>query len=232
MPERASSSRPAPAPGARPRNLFTTPLTTVKVEYAVRDLFEQVHRLLGRLGLPLFLAALIYATVNAWSHRAPEVEARHRAEALAFQLLSSPRLEPPMAVNISAAWVRGRVAPSAPPHLALRQAMRFDDSMVLDEETSRVGDFDVYHVWLRLPGERGHWLVTGWVENGDLGVLNLRFEAEGPELGELERTWGQRILGRVLIAPNFRAGMWPRTTLPTGATGPASSVLGPAAHGG
>ncbi len=203
------------------------PLTTAEVEQGMHRVFARIEPILSALSIPFFLASLAYALWLGWSYRVPPVQARHRAEALAFQLVTPPREKPPMEVAVSAAVSRGQVAAVAPPAFALRQAMDFDDAMVLEESTRRVGDFDLCLAWLHLPGEQQHWLVTGWVEEGDLEVLNLRFACDGPELSDEERQWGERILARVLVPSNFTAGPFPVTRLRLPSRGAALPLLGP-----
>jgi len=163
----------------------------------------------------LCVTALGWAVADAWWRRTPAVAPRHRAEALCFALAARPRFAPPMTVEPSAALVRGRFSPSMPPGMALREVMHFDERMVIDEHTRRVGDYDVTTVWLRMPGGEAtrRWLVVAWMEGADLAVCNFRFAADGDDLTPDEKVWGARLLARVLVPQNFSRGALPAVRL-------------------
>ncbi len=208
---------PTPAPPSRPLlvRLLTEPLSPAAIEArALRWLRPLARPLLVAAPL-LLLTALAWWALDAWSRREPLLTPRHRAEALCFALAQPPRFDPPMVVEPSAAWVRGRFAAGTPAVLALRQVMRFDESMVIEEHSERVGDLDVTRLWLRLPpGETArHWLVLGWMEEGDLGVCTFRFAGTEHDLSVDERAWGDQLLARILVPGHFRAGVLPHVTL-------------------
>ncbi len=161
------------------------------------------------------LVALAWLALDAWSRRTPTIAPRHRAEALCFLLARPPVFSPAMTVEPSAAQVHQPFAPGTPASLALREVMHFDESMVLEEHTGRVGDFDVTSLWLVLPpGETArHWLVIGWMENGQLEACTFRFAGVERELSADERAAGDELLGRLLTPDDFRAGELPRVTL-------------------
>lgn len=163
-----------------------------------------------RRGWPVLALVLTAGLIAlAWSSWTPVLAPRHRPEALCFALARA-RFAPPMTVEPSAAIVRGRFGPQTPAALAAREAMHFTDDMVLQERRSRVGDYDVTVMWLRLPGLRGgHWLVVAWMEESDLAVCSFRFADGGTDLSSDEALWGDRLLGRILTPENFRAGALP-----------------------
>ena len=197
------------------------------------------------------LIVIAYLVVDLWSQMPPIVQPRHRAEAVCFSLarpdpVTRAPFAPPMRIEPSAALVPGRFAPGTRAGVALRQQMRLDESMVLDESERSVGDYAVSVLWLSLPrgaggapGEAstaatdaGHWLVLAWMEGSDLAVCNFRFtgDAEHPtrEWSPVERAWGERLLARTLIAENFREGSLPRTGLRM-TRGTVMPAFGPAA---
>src|SRR5262245_43586094 len=155
-------AKPAAAPGVPPpgvperrrfrrgrlSRLLTEPLPTAALEARVRAAWRPAMRALSVVAPFLCMAALVWALADAWTRRVPQVAPRHRAEAWGFALASAPRFAPPMTVEPSAALVRGRFSPSMPPGMALREVMHFEDRMVIDERTRRVGDYDVATVWL------------------------------------------------------------------------------------
>jgi hypothetical protein len=163
----------------------------------------------------LAVVALAWVAIAAWSRRAPRLVPRHRAEALCFVLAQPPVFDPPMVVEPSSALTRDRFAPGTAAPLALRQLMRFDESMVTAERGARIGDYDVTTLWLTLPpGETArHWLLVTWMEDGDLAVCTFRFEGSGRELSPEARAWGDRLLARILVPEHFRAAALPRVTL-------------------
>jgi hypothetical protein len=158
----------------------------------------------------LAVAGSAYWVLDAASRRAPELTPRHRAEALCFALAAPPPFEPPMAVQASAAFVRGRFTTRTPASFALRQMMRFTDDMVLREWSARAGDYDIDLLWLRFPGkESEHWLVAAWMEGADLAVCNFRFAGTSRVLSEEERLWGTRVVQRLIVDEHFRRGEIP-----------------------
>jgi len=182
-----------------------------------------------RRGWPaLALAVAAGLIALAWSSWTPVLAPRHRPEALCFALAQA-RFAPPMNVEPSAAIVRGRFSPQTPAAIAVRQAMRFTDDMVLRERHARVGDYDVTMMWLRLPGRRGgHWLVVAWMEDSDLAVCSFRFAGGETDLTGGEAIWGNRLLGRILTPENFRAGALPTIRL----RGEPPRSFGPKTEGG
>jgi hypothetical protein len=115
-----------------------------------------------------------------------------------------------MAVEPSAALVRGRFSEHTPAAVAAREAMGFSDQMVIQERTARIGDYDVTTWWLRLPGrEGGHWLVVAWMEGSDLALCSFRFASTETDLTPEELLWGQRLLSSILMPENFRLGVVP-----------------------
>jgi hypothetical protein len=224
MPERRRRRR------GRLSRLLTAPLPTGALEARLAGALGAAARLVSALAPALCVAALIWALADAWPRRVPLVAPRHRAEALCFALAAPPRFAPPMTVEPSAALVRGRFNAATPPALALREVMHFDDRMVISEDTRRVGDYVVATVWLRLPGAARHWLVAGWMEEGDLAVCSFRFAGQADELTAEESLWGTRLLARILVPGNFRAGELPLVRLRAPRDGPLP-VFGPPAHG-
>ncbi|MEK7331300.1 MAG: hypothetical protein AAB113_10920, partial [Candidatus Eisenbacteria bacterium] len=204
----------------------TDPFPTAALEARLAAVARPAMRVLRVVAPVLCVAALAWAVADAWSRRAPTLVPRHRAEALCFALASPPRFAPPMTVEPSAALVRGRFNAATPPALALREVMHFDDRMVIAERTQRVGDYDVATVWLRLPGPARHWLVAGWMEDGDLAVCSFRFAGEADDLTPEESLWGTRLLARILVPQNFQAGTLPAVRLRAGHDG-ALPLLGP-----
>ena len=165
--------------------------------------------------LPAILVALgvlaIGAAVWWWQQsRIPVLAPRHRAEALCFLLAESPVFAPPMHVESDAAMVRGRFSTDTPPTLAIREAMRLRDDMVVSEERRTVGDYDVAVMWVRIPtGDTGHWLVIGWMEGSDLAMCSFRFAGDPMDLTSDQILWGHRLTDRVLEPAFFRAGVVP-----------------------
>lgn len=185
------------------------------LETGARAAVRPALRALSVVAPVLCVTALGWAVADAWWRCTPEVAPRHRAEALCFTLAARPRFAPPMTVEPSAALVRGRFSPSIPPGMALREVMHFDERMVIDEHTRRIGDYDVAAVWLRMPGTEAarRWLVVAWMEGADLAVCNFRFAADGDDLTPDERVWGARLLARVLVPQNFTRGALPAVRL-------------------
>lgn len=166
------------------------------------------------------LVAIVAATAAALvlydvaTRRAPEILPRHRAEALCFTLAQPPRFAPSMAVQPSAALVRGRFNAGTPASYAIQQMMQFGDERVLRQWAEHVGDYDVAAFWLRLPGpENEHWLVIAWMENADLAVCNFRFTGTSRVLSPDEKLWGGRLMRRVLVPENFERGSLPQARL-------------------
>jgi hypothetical protein len=124
-----------------------------------------------------------------------------------------------MAVEPGAAMIRGRFTPETPPDQAIREVMRLDDRMVITQRTRHVGDFDVAILWLRLPGPARHWLAVGWMEGADLALLSFRFAGDEDDLTADETAWGDRLLARILVPGNFRAGSVPTVRLRASADG-------------
>jgi hypothetical protein len=248
---RAPAPRPVPKPSPAPdrgpprgirerrarrrgrlSRLLTAPLPTAALEARLRSLAGPARRPLIGVAAALGLAALVWAIGGAWSRGGPSLAPRHRAEALCFALASAPPYAPPMTVEPSAALVRGRFTAVMPPSMALRAAMQLDDRMVITERTERIGDYDVATAWLRLPGaETSHrWLVVGWMEGTDFALCSFRFVGDTDELTPAERQWGSRLLARILVPQNFRAGVLPPFRL-RGSRDGAVPVFGPKAKG-
>ena len=202
------------------------------------------HRAL-RTGIMLVPVALLlaigYLAMDLWSQMPAAVAPRHRAEALCFALAcpdldTHERFVPAMRIEPSVALVQGRFAPGTAAGLALREMMRFDETMVIEESQRMVGDYLVSVLWLDLPPDRapegsnpGHWLVLAWMEGSDVAVCNFHFAGgAGPELSPDERHWGARLLDRVLVPENFRAGSLPRVRLRVMQGGSTMPVFGPA----
>ena len=152
------------------------------------------------------LAAVTIAAAAwlGWVSRVPTLAPRDRPEALCF-VLARERYAPPLAVEPGSAMVRGRFSAQTPAGVAVRQAMGFTDDMVLGEESRAVGDYAVSVLWLRLPGDAGHWLVLAWMEDTDLAVASFHFRSDEPDLSRDERVWGERLLVLTLTPENFRA---------------------------
>ncbi|MBI1798023.1 MAG: hypothetical protein HYR74_13360 [Candidatus Eisenbacteria bacterium] len=193
--------------------MLTAPFPSAAIETRTGTLLRSIGRALAFAAPLLCLAAVALAIGNAWSHRLPMLAPRHRAEALCFALVGPPAFAPPMAIEPGAALMRGRFSPGTPPALAIRAAMRIDDRMVISERTRRVGDFDVATLWLRLPGAARHWLVVGWMEGADLAMCSFRFAGDEDDLTADETAWGERLLARILVPANFRAGTIPAVHL-------------------
>jgi hypothetical protein len=215
-------SRPSPLPPAAPSRrppflvrLFTSPVTAGAVERRIqRSLRPLVRRAL--IAAPFLFAATVVALgAVLWARRPPALVPRHRAEALCYALAANPRFAPPMAVDASAAMIPMSLRPGAPPAMALRLAMRFDDAQVLRESPRRVGDYDVDVVWLHLPerGEARQWLVVGWMEDAGLAVCSFAFDGAEPDLSADQELWGDRLLQRILRPEYFTAGSLPHVRL-------------------
>ena len=209
LPPRPTSSRP-PVERRRHRRghlsrLLTSPIPPLRLDRPRRALTALARRSWPFVAI---LAAVGLLTL-VWAARVPVLTPRHRPEALCFALARA-RFAPPMAVEPSAALVRGRFSEHTPAALAAREAMGFSDEMVIQERTSRIGDYEVTTWWLRLPGRQGgHWLVVAWMEGSDLALCNFRFAGTETDLTPMELLWGQRLLGNILIPENFRAGVVP-----------------------
>jgi hypothetical protein len=190
--------------------LLTSPLPTAALEARFARIARPLRRTLMWLVPALVLALLAWAIRQVWVGHAPSLAPRHRAEALCFALAAPPPFSPPMRIEPSAALVRGRFSIGTPPSMALREAMQYDDRMVLRERVLHVGDYDVATAWLRLPAETSHrWLVVGWMEGADLAVCSFRFIGDSDELTPEQVRWGNRLLGRILVPGNFRVGALP-----------------------
>src|SRR5262249_34622796 len=89
------------------------------------------------------------------------------------------------------------------------------DPQVSSEWQRHLGDYDVDLVWLRVPehGATRHWLVVGWLEEQTLEVCSFRFDGDDPEPSFDQKLWGQRLLARILLPENFRAGALPDARL-------------------
>ena len=194
--------------------IFTAPLSAGAIERrAWRTIGPWVRRLWW-VPTAIAVAGLAVVAWGAWGPRVPLLEPRHRAEALCFALAQTPAFAPPMTVEPGAALVRGRFARGTPPAIAVQQIMRYRDEMVARQWRRRVGDYDVSCSWLRIPepGGASHWLVIGWMEDADLAMCSFRF-GDGPALTSEEQAWGERLLARVLVPDNFRAGVIPNVRL-------------------
>ena len=214
---------PAPDPGpprgvaerrrrrrGRLAQLLTSPLPTARLEAWLARFARPLRRSLVWVVPALVLALLVWGIRSIWVGHAPSLAPRHRAEALCFALAAPPPFSPPMRIEPSAALLRGRFSIGTPPSMALREAMQFDDQMVVTEHSRRVGDYDVATAWLRLPAETSHrWLVVGWMEGADLAVCSFRFMGDSDELTPEQTRWGNRLLGRILVPGNFHAGALP-----------------------
>jgi hypothetical protein len=212
--------------------LMTAPLPTAALEARLGAVAGPARR-----ALPWVLAVLAVAGVASgvgalWSRSGPSLAPRHRAEALCFALAAPPPFAPPMRVEPSAALVRGRFNAAMPPSMALRAAMQLDDRMVITERTERIGDYDVATAWLRLPGaQTSHrWLVVGWMEGTDFALCSFQFMGEADELTATQRQWGRRLLARILVSQNFRAGSLPPFRL-RGSRDGAVPAFGPKPRG-
>ena len=170
------------------------------------------------------LAAVVIAVAGwiGWETRLPTLVPRDRPEALCF-VLARERYAPPLEVEPNSTMVRGRFSSQTPAGIAVREAMGFTDDMVLSEESRAVGDYEVSVLWLRLPGDPGHWLVLAWMEDADLAVTSFRFGGDEAELSHDERVWGERLLVLALTPENFRAAALPAVRL----RGAAPARFGP-----
>jgi len=172
-----------------------------------------------------------HAALDAWSRRTVQIAPRHRAEALCFALSQPPPFAPPMEIQTSVAFVRGRFNASTPASLAIRQRMNFTEDMVTREWSRHVGDYDVTLLWLYLRDDARsatahHWLVAAWMEGDDLAVCNFRFAGAARALSPAQLTWGSRLLERILRPEYFRANRLPAVLLKaTG--GPTMPGFGP-----
>jgi len=174
------------------------------------------------------LAGLGLGARALWELRQPVLVARHRPEALCFKLAESPAFAPPMTIEPSVAVLRGRFGPNTPAGYAIREAMGLTDPLVIGEKKRTVGEFEVTTLWARIPGEDGFWLVIGWMEGADLASLTFHFPSDDGALSKDVVTWGDRLMGRVLVPANFRAvpptASWrqvDKATLPTFGPPPA-----------
>ncbi len=185
--------------------LLTAPIPSAAIESRLRRLASP----LWRRGWPVLALAVIAGLVGlVWSSRVPVLTPQHRPEALCFALARA-QFAPPMAVEPSAAVVRGRFGTQTPAAMAVREAMHLTDDMVIREEVQRAGDYAVSVLWLRLPGRSGHWLVMGWMEGADLAVCSFHFAGDEADVSHDERVWGERLLYLTLTPENFRAGALP-----------------------
>lgn len=222
------SRTPPPAP-PRHRSLYdrltSEPVATPELDRRARAAARPVLRVVLIL-VPVALLVTAGFLIADMVSQVPEgVEPRHRAEALCFELETldphtRERFSPPMRIEPSAALVQGHFAPGVSAPLALRQVMHLDESMVLSESQQTVGDYRVSALWLDLPPGAGeaaavgrHWLVLAWMEGTDLAVCNFRFAGAERETSPEEREWVDRLLGRLLVPENFRAGVLPHVRL-------------------
>lgn len=160
-------------------------------------------------GWPLLALALVAGLLwLVWTARGPVIMPRHRPEALCFALARA-RFSPPMNVEPGTTVVRGRFNQHTPAAVAVRQAMQFTEDMVLQEGRRQVGDYEVSVLWLRIPGERGHWLVLAWMEDSDLALASFHFAGDATDLAPEELVWGDRLTRAVLVDEYFRAGIVP-----------------------
>ena len=189
---------------ARPDSTFQLPRLGIAVTPA----------LLLVCGAAIALTTAAYAVLDMVSRRVPELTPRHRAEALCFLLAGTPAFAPPMAVQPSAALVRGRYNAGTPASYAVQELMGFGDERIERKWVQHVGDYDVAGFWLHLPGrENDHWLVLAWMESADLAVCNFRFSGASRALSAEEQAWGTRLVHRVVVPDNFRAGTLPAARL-------------------
>jgi hypothetical protein len=212
--------------------MLTAPLPPTALEKRLAGWGRPLARTLLWVVSLLGLAAVVWGVHQLVTRHGPSLAPRHRAEALCFALATAPAFAPSMLVEPNAALLRGRFSPGTPPGMALRTAMQFDDRMVISERDQRVGDYDVTIAWLRLPGaETVHrWLVVGWMEGADLAVCSFRFVGQTDELTPEEQRWGGRLLARILVPENFRAGALPPFRL-RGGPGTELPVFGPKTRG-
>src|SRR5262245_27201380 len=148
---------------------------------------------LARALTGVVVLAIVALAWIGWASRVPTLVPRDRPEALCF-VLARERYAPPLTVEPGSAMVRGRFSAQTPAGVALREAMGFSDQMVMREDTRTVGDYQVSVLWLRLPGDPGHWLVLAWMEGTDLAVASFHFRSDESDLSRDERVWGERLL--------------------------------------
>jgi hypothetical protein len=208
--------------GGRVTRALSSPLPALSPERA-----RQIGRWTLRVGLALaaivMLAGIGLGGRALWEMRRPVLLARHRPEALCFRLAESPAFAPPMTIEPSVSVLRGRFGPTTPAGYAIREAMGLTDPLVVGEKKRTVGDFEVTTLWARIPGQDGFWLVLGWMEGSDLASLSFHFPSEDGALTKDIVTWGDRLMGRLLVPANFRTGAPPsaswrqagKATLPT-----------------
>jgi len=67
---------------------------------------------------------------------------------------------------------------------------------------------------------------VGWMEGSDLAVCSFRFAGDADDLTPEESLWGARLLARILVPQNFRAGTLPAVRLRGGRDGELP-LLGP-----
>ena len=228
-PQRQEPRPSAPHPLiAGTRRLLTGPLSAAAIDRIAREKLRPALRVAMVLVPVVLLVVIAYMAADLWSQMPPELAPRHRAEAVCFAL-AQPDLDthesfkPPMRIEPSAALVQGRFALGTPAAMALRQVMQLDESMVLEESQRMVDDYVVSVLWLDLPHDRSgnaaggdHWLVLAWMEGADLAVCNFRFagdETGSRQLSFDEQQWGVRLVNRVLVPENFRAGSLPHVGL-------------------
>jgi len=208
----------------RPRGswsrLLTAPIPTGVVEKPLRRALSGIGRALAPLARitawATAVALLGIAGWWGWTSRVPVLTPRDRPESLCF-VLAQERYAPPIAVEPSSSVVRGRFSSHTPAGIAVREAMGFTDDMVINEQTRATGDYEVTVLWLRLPGDPGHWLVLAWMEDADLAVASFHFHGDDPELTGDERVWGDRLMTLALAPENFRAASLPAVRLRGGA---------------
>ena len=192
--------------------MLTAPIPTDAIDKPLRSVRAAMKRAgepLAQVGLWLLIvAALAGVGWWGWNSRVPVLTPRDRAEALCF-VLANERYAPPIAVEPGSSIVRGRFSAHTPAGIAVRQAMGFTEDMVIHEQTRATGDYEVTSLWLRLPGDPGHWLVLAWMEDADLAVASFHFLGEESELSHDERVWGDRLMVLALAPENFRAAGLP-----------------------
>ena len=192
--------------------MLTAPIATDAIEKPLRRVgaaLQPAVEPLARAGVGLLIvAALAGVGWWGWNSRIPVLTPRDRPEALCF-VLANERYAPPIAVEPGSSMVRGRFSAYTPAGVAVRQAMGFTEDMVIHEQTRATGDYEVTSLWLRLPGDPGHWLVLAWMEDADLAVASFHFHGEESELSHDERVWGERLMTLALAPENFRAAALP-----------------------